>query len=86
MLAGMRAGLSATFGALSPKQVEARLGARSYLMAVQRDAALWAEYVQMAEALRLEAEDNADGLVNRAFRQGYEEQAAEIISGGPSWR
>ena len=85
MLAGMRAALSATFEALAPAQAEARLGARSYLMAVQRDAALWGEYVTIAEALRVEAEDNPDGLVNRAFRRGYEEQAAVIISDGRSW-
>ena len=55
-------------------------------MAVQRDAALWGEYVTMAESLRVEAEDNPDGLVNRAFRQGYEEQAAAVGRGTGSWR
>jgi type VI secretion system protein ImpI len=85
-LAGMRAALSATFDALAPAQAEARLGGRGYLMAVQRDAALWGEYVSLAESLRLEAEDNPDGLINRAFRHGYEEQAAEIGRGTGSWR
>lgn len=86
MLAGMRAALATTFDALAPARVEARMGARGYLMAVQRDAALWSEYVALADALRLEAEDNPDGLVNRAFRQGYEDQAAQIIGDMGSWR
>jgi type VI secretion system FHA domain protein len=86
MLAGMRSALGETFRALQPGQVEARLGGRSYLMAVQRDAALWNEYVSMAEGLRLEAEDNPDGLINRAFRQGYEEQAAALTGGGEPWQ
>ena len=86
MLAGMRAALSATFTALQPAQVEAKLGSRSYLIAVQRDAALWAEYVAMAGALRLEADDNPDGLINRAFRQGYEDHAAALGNGRDQWR
>jgi len=78
MLAGMRAALAATFQALSPEEVEARVAARSYLLPMQRDAALWHEYVQMAGQVRSEADDSADGLINRAFRQAYEAQAAEL--------
>lgn len=85
MLAGMRAALGATFKALAPEEVEAKLAGRNYLIKTQRDAALWAEYVELATRLRAEADDSADGLINRAFRQAYEAQAAELGT-GRQWR
>lgn len=78
MLAGMRQALTATFDALSPDAVEKRIAGRGYLMKAQRDAAAWTEYVALASELKDEAEDRADGLINRAFRAGYETQAGEL--------
>ena len=81
MLAGMRQALTATFDALSPDAVEKRIAGRGYLMKAQRDAAAWSEYVALAAQLKDEAEDSADGLINRAFRAGYEAQASELGDG-----
>lgn len=81
MLAGMRQALTATFDALSPDAVEKRIAGRGYLMKAQRDAAAWTDYVALAAQLKDEAEDSADGLINRAFRAGYETQAEELGNG-----
>jgi type VI secretion system FHA domain protein len=78
MLAGMRSALATTFQALSPQEIEGQIGARNFLIKAQRDAALWAGYVEIAERLRAEADDSADGMINRAFRRAYETQAAEL--------
>ncbi|RZM26520.1 MAG: type VI secretion system-associated FHA domain protein TagH, partial [Sphingomonas sp.] len=78
MLSGMRHALNATFDALSPDTVERRIASRGYLMKAQRDAAAWTEYVTLAAQLKDEAEDSADGLINRAFRAGYEAQAEDL--------
>ncbi|WP_420139330.1 type VI secretion system-associated FHA domain protein TagH [Sphingomonas sp.] len=78
MLAGMRSALAATFQALSPKEIESQIGDRNFLIKAQRDAALWAGYVEIAERLRAEADDSADGMINRAFRRAYEAQAEEL--------
>ncbi|WP_442678492.1 type VI secretion system-associated FHA domain protein TagH [Sphingomonas sp. ASY06-1R] len=78
MLAGMRSALAATFQALSPQEIESQIGDRNFLIKAQRDAALWAGYVEIAARLRAEADDSADGMINRAFRRAYEAQAEEL--------
>ncbi len=89
MLAGMRAAIAVTMDALSPAAVEARLEGRNFLIKAQREAALWNEYAERFERFKLDAEDSADGPVNRAFRTAYEKQLAELTAvntgyvGGP---
>jgi type VI secretion system protein ImpI/type VI secretion system protein len=78
MLSGMRNALNATFDALSPDAVERRIASRGYLLKAQRDSAAWTEYVMLAAQLKDEAEDSVDGLINRAFRAGYEAQAEDL--------
>ena len=79
MLAGMRAAIAATMAALSPGSGEAALEGRSFLIRTQREAALWAEYVERFERFRLDADDSADGPVNRAFRAAYEKQLNDLL-------
>ena len=90
MLAGMRAAIAATMEALSPAQTEAAHGSKAFLIKAQREAALWQEYAQRFERFRVDAEDSADGPINRAFRSAYEKQLGELLGaqagydGGPS--
>ena len=79
MLAGMRAAIATTMEALSPTVAEGALEGRSFLIKAQREAALWSEYVERFERFRLEADDSADGPVNRAFRNAYEKQLNELV-------
>ena len=89
MLAGMRAAITATMGALSPASAEAGVEGRNFLIKTQRDAALWLDYVDRFERFRADADDSADGPVNRAFRNAYEKQYGALASettgyaGGP---
>lgn len=79
MLAGMRAAIATTMDALSPTMTGGALEGRSFLIKAQREAALWSEYVERFERFRLEADDSADGPVNRAFRNAYEKQLNELL-------
>ena len=81
MLAGLRAALGETMEALSPAKTEERVEGR-FLIKAQRDAALWAEYRQLHERFRAEADDNADSAINRAFRSAYEKQLTQLIDVG----
>jgi predicted component of type VI protein secretion system len=51
---------------------------RTYLTKGQRDAAAWAEFADSFVERRREADDSAEGPINRAFRQAYEGQAGEL--------
>lgn len=90
MLAGMRAAIEATMGAVAPAPVEAAVEGRSFLIKAQRDAALWIAYVERYERFKIDADDNADGPVNRAFRTAYEKQLGDLLgvsagyAGGPA--
>jgi len=77
VLAGMRGAIGATVSALSPARVETGVDGRTFLIKAQRDAALWVEYSERFERLKIEGED-ADGVVNRAFRTAYEKQLADL--------
>ena len=79
MLAGMRAAIETTMASLSPTVTESALEGRSFLIKAQREAALWSEYVERFERFRLDADDSADGPVNRAFRNAYEKQLNLLI-------
>lgn len=78
MLAGMRAALSSTFDLLSPSEIEGRIAARSFVMPGQKNAAAWSEYAELFATLRREADDSAEGPINRAFREAYEAQATQL--------
>ncbi|MGI4878561.1 MAG: type VI secretion system-associated FHA domain protein TagH [Janthinobacterium lividum] len=79
MLAGMRAAIETTMSALSPAVAEGALEGRSFLIKAQREAALWSEYTDRFERFRLDADDSADGPVNRAFRNAYEKQLNMLV-------
>jgi type VI secretion system FHA domain protein len=78
MLAGMRAALGSTFDLLAPSEIEGRIAARSFVMPGQKSAAAWSEYTELFATLRREADDSAEGPINRAFRAAYEAQAAQL--------
>ena len=80
LLAGMRAAITTTMGSLSPATTEAALEGRNFLIKAQRDAAAWVDYVDRFERFKADADDNADGPVNRAFRNAYEKQYAVLAS------
>ncbi len=80
MLAGMRAAITTTMGALSPATTEAALDGRNFLIKAQRDAAAWTAYVDRFERFKADADDSADGPINRAFRMAYEKQYADLAS------
>ena len=90
MLAGMRAAIAATMETLSPTQAEAGFAGKSFLIRAQRDAALWQEYSARFERFQLDADDSADGPINRAFRAAYEKQMGDLLGahigyhGGPT--
>ena len=77
LLAGLRAALSSTLGALDPAQVEEALKSQSLGMK-NRGAAAWSEYGRLYADWRKEADDNPDSPVNRAFRSAYERQLSEL--------
>lgn len=77
MLAGMRAAVGTTIDALSPQAVE-RAAEGRFLLKAQRDARLWEAFVEHHARFRAQADDDADGPINRAFRQAYERQDAEL--------
>ena len=81
-LAGMRAALGSAFDLLSPAEVEKRIVGRTYLTRGQRETAAWAEYHEKFAELRRDADDSADGPINKAFRQAYEHQARELDGHG----
>ena len=78
VLAGMRAALAQTFDLLSPTQIDKRIAGRGFVMPGQRSAAAWNEFTELFDVLRREADDSAEGPINRAFREAYEAQFAEL--------
>ncbi|MET0270359.1 MAG: type VI secretion system-associated FHA domain protein TagH, partial [Sphingomonas sp.] len=78
VLAGMRGAIGATFDLLSPSEIEARTANRGFVMPGQKSAAAWSEYVEQFATQRREADDSAEGPINRAFRQSYEDQARAL--------
>lgn len=78
VLAGMRAALASTFDLLSPSETEKRVAKGNYLIRAQRDAASWSEFSAIFAELRREADDSAEGPINKAFRQAYEQQLKEL--------
>ncbi|MGI4876229.1 MAG: type VI secretion system-associated FHA domain protein TagH [Janthinobacterium lividum] len=77
VLAGMRAAIATTMTTLSPAGIEAAVERRSFLIKAQRDAAMWVQYVERFDRLKIDGED-ADGVINRAFRNAYEKQLVEL--------
>ncbi|SFS09793.1 type VI secretion system-associated FHA domain protein TagH [Sphingomonas jatrophae] len=82
VLAGMRAALGATFDLLAPSEIDKRIANRGFVMPGQRSAASWNEYTELFATLRREADDDAEGPINKAFRQAYEGLAAQLDGQG----
>jgi type VI secretion system FHA domain protein len=78
VLAGMRAALGSTFDLLSPSETDKRVAKGKHLIRAQRDAAAWTEFTELFAELRREADDSAEGPINKAFRQAYEQQLKEL--------
>jgi len=81
MLAGMRAALGATFDLLAPSEIEQRVSRGGFVIPGQKGAAAWNEYAELFATLRREADDSAEGPINRAFRDAYEAQLRQLDGG-----
>ncbi|HXQ10256.1 MAG TPA: type VI secretion system-associated FHA domain protein [Caulobacteraceae bacterium] len=66
--AGSNSAIEAIFQALAPSQIEDAADNRL------EPASAWRRYQRVYEQHRLETRDSPDGLVNRAFRDGYAER------------
>lgn len=82
MLAGMRAALAATFDLLAPSEIEQRVARGGFVIPGQKGAAAWTEYADTFATLRREADDSAEGPINRAFRDAYEAQLKQLDGRG----
>lgn len=81
MLAGMREAVGVTLETLAPDKVEAELKGQSMVFK-NRGGEAWARYGALHEDLVQHAQDDADGVINVAFRTAYERelQALDALS------
>lgn len=77
LMAGSRAAVGAALDHLGPPQVEESIKGQSLLF-MHKTEACWRAYLKRHEGLQAEAETNPDGLVNRAFRCGYEQELRRL--------
>ncbi|MGE0533083.1 MAG: type VI secretion system-associated FHA domain protein TagH [Hyphomonadaceae bacterium] len=69
---GSRAAISAAMDNLSPAAAESEVKGQSTLFMAKSEAC-WRAHQKRHEELTLEARERADGRINRAFRDGYEQ-------------
>lgn len=74
LMAGSRAAIAASFEALSPASVEKETDARALL----KGDRYWRAYQERHAALVAEAHGDAQGVINRAFKTGYEGQVRKL--------
>ena len=80
-MAGMKAALAGVLARFEPAQLEAKLAGKTMLDTVipgARKARLWDLYLQHAEAIRLEAQEDFQKLFGEAFVAAYEEQLDQL--------
>lgn len=75
LMAGSRAAVSATLDALNPDAVSEQAGSSLFMT---KSEACWRQVQTLHASLASEARENADSAINRAFRQGYEQQLRQI--------
>jgi len=76
-MAGMRAALEGVLDRFSPQALEAKLSGKTVLDALlprNRKAKLWELYLQHAQGIRSEAQDDFETLFGKAFLAAYEQQ------------
>jgi FHA domain-containing protein len=76
-MAGTRAALEGVLDRFAPKELEAKLTAKSVLDSVlpmARKAKLWELYLQHFDAIRNEAQEDFQNLFGKAFLAAYEQQ------------
>ncbi len=76
IFAGLKSALDATLETLSPEAIEARVPAAGLFRDQSRAA--WREYATTHRQIQAETQEDADGLVNREFRQGYARRLSEL--------
>jgi len=76
LVAGTRAAVAASIDQLSPEHVEAR--ALDGQILETRAARNWRQYRIEHALLRESVEQNADSIVNKAFKAGYEQQLRKL--------
>ena len=83
MLAGFREAVSSTLAELEPQRAEARAESRGFSLKTRGQAA-WEAYGALHAEFAAEAQGDADGRVNRSFREGYEQSLLELDAAAPS--
>jgi FHA domain-containing protein len=80
-MAGTRSALDGVLARFAPRDLEAKLAARSVVDAVlpmARKARLWELYLQHHEAIREEAQEDFHALFGKAFLAAYEQQLDQL--------
>jgi len=80
-MAGTRSALEGVLARFAPRDLEARLAARSVVDSVlpmARKARLWDLYLQHHEAIREEAQEDFHALFGKAFLAAYEQQVDQL--------
>jgi predicted component of type VI protein secretion system len=71
LMAGSRASIAAVFEEVGPDRIEESLKGNSLLFQTKADAC-WRAFQNRHKALALDASENSESTVNRAFKRGYE--------------
>jgi FHA domain-containing protein len=80
-MAGTRSALEGVLARFAPRDLEAKLAARSVVDSVlpmARKARLWELYLQHHEAIREEAQEDFHALFGKAFLSAYEQQLEQL--------
>lgn len=80
-MAGMRAALEGVLDRFAPQALEAKLSSKSLLdslLPMNRKAKLWELYLQHAQVIRNEAQDDFEALFGKAFLAAYEQQLERL--------
>lgn len=80
-MAGTRSALEGVLARFAPRDLEAKLAARSVVDSVlpmARKARLWELYLQHHEAIREEAQEDFHALFGKAFLAAYEQQLDQL--------
>jgi predicted component of type VI protein secretion system len=77
LMAGSRAAVAATLDEVSPAKVEETVKGQSMLFQTKVEAS-WREFLKAHARTSVEARENADSAINRAFKAGYERHVRKL--------
>jgi predicted component of type VI protein secretion system len=82
-MAGSRAAVAATLEAVEPARVEEAVKGQPLLFQTKVEAC-WREFLKRHAQVSVEARENPDGAINRAFKAGYERHVRKLDELGAS--